>query len=256
MPLLPLHREFVYGPVRSRRLGSSLGINVFPPGRKICNFNCAYCQYGWTRHPGAAVSGVDWPAPADIAHAARRALRKLHAASQPIDRVTLAGNGEPTLHPLFGEVVERLVLVRDEIMPSARLALLSNASTLERRAVLEALRWVEDTYLKLDAADPGVFRRLNGAPGGLLPPFATLGPMPRVTIQSLFTRDDTGRIDNTTPPALDMWLGALRIIRPAAVHIYTIDRDPAWSALRPISRAGLNAIAARVRAEHIEAYVF
>lgn len=255
MPLLPLHDGTVYGPVRSRRLGRSLGVNVFPAGRKICNFNCLYCQYGWTREDERSVRREEWPAPSAIAADVRDVLRE-KPGDGSIDRITLAGNGEPTLHPAICEVVERLRAVRDEVAPSTRLALLSNAGTLNRPTVLSALRRLDDLYMKLDAAHPDVFRRLNGAGDDRLPPFAILRTLPHVTIQALFTRDPDRRVDNTAPEALEMWLGALRVIRPAAVHIYTIDRQPAWRALLPVPRAELMGIAERVRAEQIAADVF
>jgi wyosine [tRNA(Phe)-imidazoG37] synthetase (radical SAM superfamily) len=254
VPLLPLHHGTVYGPVRSRRLGRSLGINVFPAGRKICNFNCLYCQYGWTREDERSVRPEEWPAPAAIAGDTRAALQQKTGGR--IDRITLAGNGEPTLHPGICEVVERLRVVRDEVAPSARLVVLSNSGTLNRPPVVSALHRLDEVYMKLDAAHPDVFRRLNGAGDDRLPSFRTLRALPHVTIQSLFTRDEARRVDNTAPEALGHWLEALRIIRPAAVHIYTIDRQPAWRALMPIPRAELMAIADRVRVEGIAAHVF
>lgn len=256
MPSLPLLNDLVYGPVRSRRLGWSLGINVFPPGRKICNFNCAYCQYGWTCEGETAVRPDEWPAPVAIADAVRAALTTLQAGHRRVDRLTLAGNGEPTLHPRFGEIVERLRVVRDEIAPRISLAVLSNAGTLERSAVVKALRRVDAAYLKLDTADADLFRRLNGGSAGLPRILEALCTIPHVTIQSLFTRDAAQRVDNTTPEAIQRWLGALKVIRPEAVHVYTIDRAPAWSALEKVPRPELEAIAARVKAAGIPVMVF
>jgi wyosine [tRNA(Phe)-imidazoG37] synthetase (radical SAM superfamily) len=256
MPLLPIPDEFVYGPVRSRRLGSSLGVNVFPLGRKICNFNCAYCQYGWTREAESAVAPDDWPAPTVIAAAVRRRLRSLRSDERRLDRITLAGSGEPTLHPRFGEIVERLKVVRDEECPETRIAVLSNAGTLDRPAVVEALKRVDEAYLKLDTADSEIFKRLNGAPAGMPRLFETLRALPHVTIQALFTRDAQGRVDNTTPDAVERWIGALKAIAPEAVHLYSVDRDPAWSALEKISYEELNAIADRARAAGLHASVY
>lgn len=256
MPLLPLQDELVYGPVRSRRLGWSLGVNVFPPGRKICNFNCAYCQYGWTRESESAVAPEDWPAPTSIADAVRLALRKIKRAGRHLDRITLAGNGEPTLHPRFSEIVERLRIVRDEECHDARLAVLSNAGTLDRPAVLDALRRVDEAYLKLDTADAGTFKRLNGAPTGLPRILEALRTLPHVTIQSLFTRDATRRVDNTTPEEVERWIAALKAIAPEAVHVYSVDRDPAWAALEKISKEEMQAIVDRARAAGLAATVY
>ncbi len=256
MPLLPLLDEVVYGPVRSRRLGWSLGVNVFPAGRKICNFNCAYCQYGWTREGESAVAPDHWPAPSRIADAVGRALRALETAGGRVDRITLAGNGEPTLHPRFGEVVERLRVIRDEALHDARIAVLSNAGTLDRPAVFDALRRVDDAYLKLDTADPALFKRLNGARGSLADVLDALRALPHVTIQSLFARSRDGRVDNTAPETVERWVAALRVIAPVAVHVYSVDRVPAWSALQPVPTTELEAIAAKARATGLAVTVF
>ena len=256
MPLLPLLQDLVYGPVRSRRLGWSLGINVFPPGRKICNFNCAYCQYGWTCEGETAVRPDEWPAPGAITEAVRASLGALQAAHRRVDRLTLAGNGEPTLHPSFGEIVEGLRAVRDDLAPDVRLAVLSNAGTLDRPAVVAAMRRVDSAYLKLDSADPDLFRRMNGGTARLPKILEALCTLSHVTIQSLFTRDAARRIDNTTADAIDHWLEALKAIGPEAVHVYTIDRAPAWSALEKVPRSELEAIAARVKALGIPVMVF
>ncbi len=256
MPLLPLQTDIVYGPVRSRRLGASLGLNIFPRNRKICNFNCAYCQYGWTREDEAAVGAGDWPEPATVANAARQAITELRGQGRVIDRLTLAGNGEPTLHPRFGQVVERLRAVRDDLCPATKLAVLSNGGTLDRPAVVAALAAIDDVYLKLDTVDRETFRRLNGGRNDLSRLIDVLRTMPRVTIQSLFTRDAARKIDNTTPEAVDRWVTTLSEIRPDAIHVYSLDRAPAWSALQVVPRAELESIAARARAAGLKALVF
>ncbi len=256
MPLLPLQDDLVYGPVRSRRLGASLGVNICPAHRKICNFNCAYCQYGWTREDETAVRPEQWPDPAAIAGGVGHRLCELREAGTPVERITLAGNGEPTLHPRFSGVVELLRIVRDRDYPEARLAVLSNGGTLDRPSVLAALRRIDNVYLKLDTVDAETFRRLNGAKGGLPRLLEALRAVPHLTIQTLFTRDAARKIDNTTPDAIERWIAALKEIRPDAIHVYSLDRAPAWSALQAVPRAELDAIAARARAAGLSARVF
>jgi wyosine [tRNA(Phe)-imidazoG37] synthetase (radical SAM superfamily) len=256
MALLPLQTDLVYGPVRSRRLGASLGINILPAHRKICNFNCAYCQYGWTRERESQVPADEWPAASVVAEAVRQTLRTLKANGSTVDHITLAGNGEPTLHPAFSEIVEQLRDVRDREWKSARLAVLSNGGTIERPGVLAALKRIDDPYLKLDTAEAPLFRKLNGATRGRSIPIHLLRAVPHLTIQSLFTRDDSGNIDNTTAAAIDSWIDALKRIRPVSVHVYSLDRAPAWGRLQVVPRAELEAIAARVRAEGLSAEVY
>lgn len=256
MPLLPLQDDVVYGPVRSRRLGTSLGVNIFPARRKICNFNCAYCQYGWTREDETAVRPEQWPKAPAVADAVRRALADLALSGRSIDALTLAGNGEPTLHPRFHEVVEALRAVRDDTCPQARLAILSNGGTLDRAGVVSALQRMDNVYLKLDTVDPEVFRKLNGVKGGLPRLLEALRTVPHVTIQALFTRDPAGKIDNTTADAVERWIAVLKEIRPDAVHVYSLDRVPAWSALQVVPRGELEAIAARARAAGLNSSVY
>lgn len=256
MPLLPLQTDLVYGPVRSRRLGASLGVNILPAHRKVCNFNCAYCQYGWTRERESGIPAEEWPSPIAVAEAVRHALRALKANGNHVDHITLAGNGEPTLHPAFAEIVERLRLVRDGEWPGVRLAVLSNGGTVKRAEILAALKRIDDPYVKLDTADAMTFRKLNGAARGLAIPVEVLRTLPHLTIQALFTRDDSGTIDNTTSEAINGWIEALKRIRPMSVHVYSLDRAPAWGKLQVVPRPELEAIAARVRAEGIHAQVF
>jgi wyosine [tRNA(Phe)-imidazoG37] synthetase (radical SAM superfamily) len=252
MRTVPLQAGFVYGPVRSRRLGISLGVNVLPDGGKVCNFTCAYCQYGWTPGPHQARESGGWPDPVAIAAAVEAAL----GCAPRVDRITLAGNGEPTLHPRFGEIVERLRDVRERLAPRARLAVLSNGSTAAEPLVAAALVRLDEAYMKLDAGDARTLKAINGValdPDATIDALADLGG---VTLQAMFVRDPQGRVDNTTPAALDAWLSGVRRVRPTGVHIYSLDRTPALERLEPVPAAVLEGIARRVEAMGIPARVF
>ncbi len=251
---IPLQSGIIYGPVRSRRLGASLGVNILPDARKVCNFNCPYCQYGWTPagRNGQPAAGDAWPPPGEVAAALDAALDR----SGAIDRITLAGNGEPTLHPDFPAVVEQLRTVRDRRAPRARIAILSNASTVADAEIARALGRVDERYMKLDGGDQATLKAMNGTTVPIRRIVEGLAGLDRVILQSMFTRDPKGRIDNTTPAALDNWLDAVRRVNPSAVHVYTIDRSPAFEALEAVPRRELNAIAERVRALGIDAVVF
>ncbi|MFO7691964.1 MAG: radical SAM protein [Vicinamibacterales bacterium] len=247
--LMPLHEGIVYGPVRSRRLGRSLGINLTPAHLKLCTFNCSYCQYGWSEHSRRASEPAfeHWPSPATVAKAVSVALRTLLAQGDRVDRLTLAGHGEPTMHPRIKEVVNALRKVRDELVPGVPLAVLSNASTLERADVREALGGVEERYMKLDAGDTATLRSVNGSPLSIEQLVAGLKKVPDIVIQAMFVKDRTGRVDNTGDLTVINWVGALDRIRPRAVQIYTIDRTPAFPYLQPVSSARLREIVQRVR---------
>ncbi len=256
--MLPLHQGITYGPVHSRRLGQSLGINVLPRHQKICTFNCSYCQYGWTRnYPSGATSAADsWPNAVTIARGVIVALERLKKQGERIDRLTLAGHGEPTLHPQFPDVVGALLKVRDRFAPGVPLAILSNSSTLSSPAVFSAIERIDEPYMKLDAGDATLLRRVNAATVPFEQIVEGLRRLPRLVIQTMFVRDRLGRIDNTGDLAVSMWIAALNAIRPAAVHIYTIDREPAWPYLQAVPAARLAEIARRVQASGLTAETF
>lgn len=235
---MQLQSGLVYGPVPSRRLGRSLGVNLSPAGRKTCNFNCAYCQYGWTDFP---VRGA-FPSPADVVEAVDRAL----ARDPDVDTITVAGNGEPTLHPAFGPIAEGLFHVRARRAPAAKLALLSNGSTLNRLDVAYSLARFDTRCMKLDAGDATTFRRVNAPGVPLARVIADLRSVGELTLQSMFVRDEEGVVDNTTPQAVNAWIEAVDRVRPEHVDIYTLARTPARTTLQSVPGPVLERIAARV----------
>jgi wyosine [tRNA(Phe)-imidazoG37] synthetase (radical SAM superfamily) len=256
MPL-PLIDRTVYGPVRSRRLGVSLGINLLPSGMKICNMNCAYCQYGWTR--GAARyrgGGVGWPTPQAVDAALSERLQRAAANDEIIDRITIAGHGEPTLHPEFEEVVARMSAARDRNAPAMPMAILSNSTTCMYADVRNALRAIDERYMKLDGGDPFTLRNLNAtrvAVDTIVDGLVALGPL---TIQSMFVSDLAGRMDNVGEGAVSEWLAAVERVRPLGVHLYTLRRHPPLTSLRPATPQRMREIAERVRAAGIPALVY
>jgi wyosine [tRNA(Phe)-imidazoG37] synthetase (radical SAM superfamily) len=257
MSHMDLHRGIIYGPITSRRLGRSLGVNLLPPSEKVCSFNCLYCQYGWTdARPRSAPPPVGWPPATAVADAVARALADPSSPGSTLDRITLAGHGEPTLHPDFGGVVAALRHVRDAVAPGVALAILSNSTTAHEPHVRDALLQLDERYMKLDAGDRDTLRRMNASAAPLGRLIDALAALPGVMLQAMFVDDDTGRATNTTPAAIDAWLEAVARIRPAGVHIYSVDRQPAWPHLQPASRTLLDEIARRTIALGVEARVF
>jgi wyosine [tRNA(Phe)-imidazoG37] synthetase (radical SAM superfamily) len=254
---LPLLDRIVYGPVRSRRLGASLGINLLPAGMKICNMDCAYCQYGWTR--GAARyrgQGTGWPAARTVEMAVAERLDRAAATGELIDRITIAGHGEPTLHPEFDEITERLCTLRDRVAPVLPIAVLSNSTTCMYEDVRNGLRRIDERCMKLDGGDAITLRHINGTRvpiATLVDGLVALGPL---TVQSMFVTDATGRIDNSGDGAVNEWLAAIEHVRPINVQVYTLGRSPALASLQPVSTRRLREIAEHVRAAGIPAEVF
>jgi wyosine [tRNA(Phe)-imidazoG37] synthetase (radical SAM superfamily) len=255
---LPLQRSIVYGPIRSRRFGVSLGINLLPPDLKLCNFDCAYCQYGWTPRlaTGKRWLGPQCPPMNVVVNAARKALEQCRRAGRPLDRLTLAGHGEPTLHPDFPVIVRELKRLRNELAPKVPIVALSNSTTIGNARIRGALAELDERHMKLDAGDEELMRRLNGSCLPLDRLVAGLRALRDVTIQAMFVADRSGWINNAGDPAVARWIAALVDIRPGRVHIYTIDRAPAWPFLERVPSQRLNEIARRVRAAGLVAEVF
>ena len=173
-----------------------------------------------------------------------------------IDRITVAGHGEPTLHPEFEEIVDRLRAVRDRLAPGIRTAILSNSTTAGWPDVQRALGRLDERYMKLDAGDTITYARINGPGPSVTAIVDALAELPGVAIQAMFVTDGVGRVDNTTERAVADWLAAVGRVKPTGVHIYTIDRQPAAEYLRPAPRRRLREIAEHVRAAGFRADVF
>jgi len=245
-----LFDSIVFGPVNSRRLGISLGINLLPVTRKVCSFNCIYCECGWT--PGKPKPGEMLPSRYEVYEALRNKLSEMKDQGKAPDVITYAGNGEPTLHPDFAGIIDDSLALRDEFFPDAKVSVLSNGSMLRRKSVREALKKVDQNMLKLDSALADTVRQLNQ------PHVKTdLGKFEdyarefdgRFIIQTLFVRGECdGRtVDNTTEEEITAWLQAIARLRPQQVMIYTIHRDtPLGNNLRKVPVNELNAIARRV----------
>jgi wyosine [tRNA(Phe)-imidazoG37] synthetase (radical SAM superfamily) len=255
MPI-SLHECIVYGPVRSRRLGRSLGVNLLPPGMKVCNMKCAYCQYGWTRSDPQSHKSRGWPTPATVEEAVATRLRRAADTNELIDRLTVAGHGEPTLHPQFEAVAEGIHAVRNRIAPGIPTVVLSNSTTAMWPDVRRALALFDERHMKLDAGDPFTSALINGPCTSVHDVVDALCDLPDVTVQSMFVRDQSGQVDNTTDGAVKEWVSALERIRPTRVHIYTLDREPAAAKLRPVPAPRLREICEHVRAAGFAATVF
>jgi len=251
--LLSPQRGITYGPVNSRRLGRSLGINVLPAGRKVCNFDCRYCQYGWTdRERAAATAACDFPSVREVLEAVAGTLATL---PEPPAYLTFSGHGEPTLHPRFGALVDGVTDLRDRLAPSARTAILSNSSRVGDPAVRAALTRLDARIMKLDAGTEACFRRYSGAPAGLAldAVVAGLRLLPDTTLQTLLTAGPAGNLEAAE---LDAWLERVIAIRPRVVQLYTLDRDAPSTEITGATRAQLEDVRARLGALGVASEVF
>ncbi len=245
---IALQTGIVYGPLRSRRLGISLGINLLPEDYKACSFNCLYCQYGWTPEPSKEISQAlkDLPKLAAVSTALEEALKVIARRRQQIDAITFSGNGEPTLHPDFPAIMEKARGLRDQYLSRAKLAALSNSSTVDRPEVRAALNRCDLKIMKLDAGSEETLHQLNGpAPGIYLKDIvAGLRNLNDVVLQSLFIQ---GRVTNADPDSVAAWIETVRQIHPSLVQIYTLDRVPAEGRISEVNRSTLEWIANQLR---------
>jgi wyosine [tRNA(Phe)-imidazoG37] synthetase (radical SAM superfamily) len=255
--ILELKKALTYGPVRSRRLGRSLGINLFPGDEKRCSFDCVYCQYGWTPRTAVDLDRdiVHLPTPREVEAAVARALEGL---PEPPAYLTFSGNGEPTLHPDFPEMVDRIVSLGNRLGSGMRTAVLSNSSRVGNQMVRDALTRLDVRIMKLDCGTEEVFRRYNRPAAGLnlegvTEGLISLAAASPVTAQALFTAGTDGNLESDHVTA---WVERLRKIRPAVVQLYSLDRGHPARDLRPASRAELERLAEAARAAGISVSVF
>lgn len=245
---LLVKEEIVYGPLHSRRLGRSLGVNLLGSGDKLCSFNCRYCQCGWTKHPTLEVGErlADLPSGEQVAEALEKRLRQLHHGKVPIDVITFSGNGEPTLHPELAAIIGAASALRDRYTPGSKLGILSNSSTVHRPEVLAAIGELDLKLMKLDAGSEALVHRINVPAKGF--DFARmvqgLARLDGVLLQSMFV---WGRTENTDPTAIRDWADRVAEVQPLGVHVYTIDRAPADPDLQPVPREVLDSIAGYAR---------
>lgn len=252
-----LYPHIVYGPVRSRRLGLSLGINLLPLNAKLCTFDCIYCECGWNSERRG---DNQLYSPQQVAEALEAVLTDMAAQGELPDVITFAGNGEPTLHPEFEKIIEWTITLRDALAPKTKISVLSNATQLHREDVVRALKRVDNNILKLDSLFDDVVAAINKpcchySVQRVVEQIKLFGN--QATIQTMFLRGecDGKIIDNTTPEQIAAWLEAIKEIAPKAVMVYSIARDTPCQTLQKVEKEELEAIAEKVRALGIECSV-
>jgi wyosine [tRNA(Phe)-imidazoG37] synthetase (radical SAM superfamily) len=245
LPAYPLVDGVTYGPFPSRRLGSSLGVNILPFGVKVCAFNCNYCQCGWTFNlvDNATLASWTWPTPDEVAVGLEARLKELAAAGTKIDSITISGNGEPTLHPDFGRVIEEILATRDRVAKGVPVHILTNGANLARPGVAEALNLLDERHVKLDGGTESMFLEM-GSPTediGIWDVMRGVKGLSDFVIQAMFTQ---GRRDNSTPAEVDAWIEAVKKMKPKRVDVYSISREPADARSLPVPMERLQEIAA------------
>ncbi|MCK5857682.1 MAG: radical SAM protein [Bacteroidales bacterium] len=252
-----LFDKIIFGPVKSRRLGVSLGINLLPNDSKYCTYDCVYCECGWTykNHKAKLHTRQEVYSALDIM------LQQMQNEGNPPDNITFAGNGEPTVHPDFAGIIDDTIDLRDKYFPEAQISVLSNATQVHKESVMGALKKVDQNILKLDAASDRLLQIIN-RPVGKLDTRTIVERLKKfkgdLTIQTMFIKGsfEGNDFDNTTPEELTAWIELLKEIKPKNVMIYPIERDTPTSGLYKIPEDELEAIGNLVRAIGIEAFVY
>lgn len=253
-----LFDKIIFGPVKSRRLGVSLGINLLPVDSKVCSFDCIYCECGWT--PRKREKKAELPSRTTVAQKLEEQLLLMKKTGKLPDVITFAGNGEPTLHPEFAEIIDDTIRLRNRLAPACKIAVLTNSTMINRETVFQALLKVDDNILKLDSAIQETVERLD-CPMGNFHLDQVMGHLTRfgkqAIIQTMFVRGThkSQQIDNTTEKEVTAWLEAIKAIQPRQVTIYTIARDTPAAGLVKVPLKELNRIAGFVREAGIDVQV-
>jgi wyosine [tRNA(Phe)-imidazoG37] synthetase (radical SAM superfamily) len=252
-----LFHETIFGPVHSRRLGVSLGVNLSPVDGKVCTFDCLYCEAGYNAQ-GPGQSGL--PDADNVLSQLDERLSRMSQNGEPLDVITFSGNGEPTLHPEFPRIIDGVIAIRDKYFPKVKISVLTNSTRLHNSGVAEALRRVDNNIAKLDSAIQETIVKLDRPTVATFTADKVISHLAQfagqVIIQTMFTRGHhetadgaSTYVDNTTDSEVTALIEAYRLIRPKSIMIYSLDRPTPEHSLEKISHETLQSIADRIVAE-------
>lgn len=246
-----LFSETIFGPIHSRRLGASLGVNLSPRDGKVCSFDCLYCEAGYNAQ-GPGTTGL--PSRAEVKRLLDAKLTGMLASGEPLDTITFSGNGEPTVHPEFAGVIDDTIELRDKYFPDVKISVLNNSTMAHRPEVAAALAKVDNNILKLDSAVESTMRLLDRPASPTFTVESAIAALRQFAgtgiVQTMLTRGehDGAPIDNTTDAEIDALIDAYLKIRPRQIMLYSIDRKTPEESLRQVPKPELQAIADRIAA--------
>jgi wyosine [tRNA(Phe)-imidazoG37] synthetase (radical SAM superfamily) len=244
-----LFNELIFGPIHSRRLGLSLGVNLLPIDAKICSFDCIYCECGYN------TTMKDSPIPnrEQVRETLEAKLKEMKAEGQVPDVITFAGNGEPTLHAEFEGIIDDTIALRNTYCPTAKVSVLSNSTRIHKPQVFRALNKVDNNILKFDSAIDRTMKLMNCPVGKHINVAWFIEHLKKfdgnLTIQTMFLRGEFKgeQFDNTTDTEVEAWLKAMEEIRPQDIMIYSLDREAPTTTLEKVTVEEMNVIAAKAR---------
>jgi wyosine [tRNA(Phe)-imidazoG37] synthetase (radical SAM superfamily) len=246
-----LFDQVIFGPIHSRRLGLSLGVNLLPLDAKICSFNCLYCECGFN----TTIQDFPFPTRKEVQEILALKLSEMLAANQIPNVITFAGNGEPTLHPEFESIIEDTIVLRDKYCPTAKVSVLSNSTRVHKPNIFRALNKVDNNILKFDSAIDRTMKLIDQPVAKYINVAWLIEQLKRfegnLIIQTMFIRGEYKgeKLDNTSVVEVNAWLQAMAGIKPKQIMIYALDREAPVSTLQKVSVSELNKIAdlARVK---------
>lgn len=251
-----IFHETIFGPIHSRRLGTSLGVNLSPRDGKVCTFDCLYCEAGFNAQ-GPGTAGL--PSREEVSRQLDEKLSAMKSAGEPLDVITFSGNGEPTMHPQFEEIIDDVIALRDRYYPEVKISVLCNSTCLDRPGVCRALRRIDNNILKLDSALDATIRQIDRpnrpgfTAGKVIEQIAGFGRCCIVQTMMLRGEYDGKTIDNTTDEEIEALIKAYKRIAPRQVMLYSIDRKTPAEHLQKVSHDELTAIAEKIRTHGINA---
>ena len=244
-----LFNQLIFGPIHSRRLGLSLGVNLLPVDAKICSFNCIYCECGYN----TTLNDSPIPTRDHVHEALETKLNEMKSEGQIPDVITFAGNGEPTLHAEFDGIIDDTIALRNAYCPTAKVSVLSNSTRIHKPNVFRALNKVDNNILKFDSAIDKTIKIINCPVGKIINVAWLVEQLSRfegkLIIQTMFLRGEFKgeSFDNTTDIEVEAWLKALEVIRPQQIMIYSLDREAPTKTLQKITTEEMNVIAVKAR---------
>jgi len=244
-----LFNQLIFGPIHSRRLGLSLGVNLLPVDAKICSFNCIYCECGYN----TTMNDSPIPTRVQVHEALETKLKQMKSEGQIPDVITYAGNGEPTLHAEFEGIIDDTIALRNTYCPTAKVSVLSNSTRIHKPNVFRALNKVDNNILKFDSAIDRTMKIINCPVGKIINVAWLVEQLSRfegkLIIQTMFLRGEFKgeSFDNTTDIEVEAWLKALEVIRPQQIMIYSLDREAPTKTLQKITTEEMNVIAVKAR---------
>ena len=244
-----LFNQLIFGPIHSRRLGLSLGVNLLPVDAKICTFNCIYCECGYN----TTLNDSPIPSREQVREALETKLKEMKSAGQVPDVITFAGNGEPTLHVEFEKIIEDTIRLRDTYCPTAKVSVLSNSTRIDKPHIFNALNKVDNNILKFDSAIDKTMKLINCPVGNHINVEWLIGQLKKfeghLIIQTMFLRGEFKgeTFDNTTDSEVEAWLNAMDEIHPQQIMMYSLDREAPTKTLQKVSVAEMEVIASKAR---------